>query len=293
VLGIGVRSVLAAVLLCAAALKLRRPRAAQAALATFGLRGARVRWTGWGMLVAIEVALAVGVAIGSALAAYGAAGVLVAFGLAIAVALARGRSGAPCGCFGADSRVSGLAIGRNVVLAACFAAAPSLPHGLSAEGWLALGLVVALAGLAALTVAVLALARELGALRLQLGPQSALEIPHEGPELGSRTRLISRFERRANAQLALAVFTSDGCRLCRALEPALAVVARDPRVALSVFDEERDADAWNALDVPGSPFAVALGLDGTVLAKGTFNNFAQLESVLATAERRERDALSA
>ena len=39
-------------------------------------------------------------------------------------------------------------------------------------------------------------------------------------------------------------------------------------------------------DVPGSPFAVAIGGDGTVLAKGTFNTGAQLESVLATAERR-------
>jgi len=42
-----------------------------------------------------------------------------------------------------------------------------------------------------------------------------------------------------------------------------------------------------AADVPGSPFAVALGADGTVLAKGTFNTGAQLESVLAAAERRQ------
>ena len=48
----------------------------------------------------------------------------------------------------------------------------------------------------------------------------------------------------------------------------------------------RDADAWAAADVPGSPFAVALDADGTVLAKGTFNTGAQLESVLAAAERR-------
>ena len=38
--------------------------------------------------------------------------------------------------------------------------------------------------------------------------------------------------------------------------------------------------------IPGSPYAVAMALDGTVLAKGTFNDLAQLESVLATAERR-------
>ena len=37
------------------------------------------------------------------------------------------------------------------------------------------------------------------------------------------------------------------------------------------FDEVRDADAWAAAGIPGSPFAVALDEHGTVLAKGTFN----------------------
>ena len=64
-------------------------------------------------------------------------------------------------------------------------------------------------------------------------------------------------------------------------------------MALRVFDEHRDAEAWEALSVPGSPYAVALGLDGTVLAKGTFNSLGQLESVLAAAERREAEAVGA
>ena len=42
-------------------------------------------------------------------------------------------------------------------------------------------------------------------------------------------------------------------------------------MVLRTFDEVEDADAWSAADVPGSPFAVALDADGTVLAKGTFN----------------------
>jgi hypothetical protein len=74
--------------------------------------------------------------------------------------------------------------------------------------------------------------------------------------------------------------------MCRALAPAVASFGRDPRVVLRDFDEARDADAWAVADVPGSPFAVALDADGTVLAKGTFNTGAQLESVLAAAERR-------
>ena len=43
---------------------------------------------------------------------------------------------------------------------------------------------------------------------------------------------------------------------------------------------------WSELEIPGSPFAVALDREGTVLAKGTFNNLVQLESVLGAAERR-------
>ena len=66
--------------------------------------------------------------------------------------------------------------------------------------------------------------------------------------------------------------------MCRALAPAVAALGSDPRVALREFDEVRDAEAWAVADVPGSPFAVALDPDGTVLAKGTFNTRAQLES---------------
>ena len=120
-------------------------------------------------------------------------------------------------------------------------------------------------------------------LRLRLGPAAALEIPEEGPELGARVDLIDRFERRAESELALAVFTSEGCHVCRGLEPAIATLAGDPAVAVQTFDEVAEAEVWSELGIPGSPFAIALDPDGAVLAKGTFNNLAQLESVLATA----------
>jgi hypothetical protein len=175
-----------------------------------------------------------------------------------------------------------------VALAVGFAVLPLLPRAEpTTDQWLAIGLGAALLGLAGLTVVVLSLAREVGVLRLSLAPQGALEIPSEGPELGGRTALAAALgdalEKRG---LGLAVFTSEGCSLCRTLAPAVAALSRDPRVALRTFDEFEDADAWAAADVPGSPYAVAIGTDGTVLAKGTFNSAAQLESVLATAERR-------
>jgi hypothetical protein len=245
----------------------------------------------WGALVAVEAALAVGVGAGIDAAAYAAAGLLAVFCAAQAVALATGRGGAPCACFGARGRVSRASLARTALLASALAVLPLLPRSEpSTEAWLALGLGLALAGLAALAVVVLSLAREVGMLRLAADPRGALEVAHEGPEVGARTALADRFELTPGG-IGLAVFSSEGCGLCRALEPAVEAFGRDPRVILRRFDEVRDADAWAVADVPGSPFAVALDADGTVLAKGTFNTGAQLESVLAAAEQRIRGKL--
>jgi hypothetical protein len=285
---------LALVLLGSAGLKLAGGPSTRAALATYGIRGEP--WTGvaWAALVAVEAGLALGVAAGSEPAAWAAAGLFALFAAAQATALMHGRAGAPCACFGARGRVSHTSVGRAALLASAFAVLPLLPReDLTADEWLAIGLGAALLGVVALGVVVLALAREVGALRLALGPQSALEIPHEGPEVGGRTALVERFGAElADGRLGLAVFTSEGCHVCGALEPAVEALGRDAHVALRRFDEAADADAWALADVPGSPFAVALDARGTVLAKGTFNTGAQLESVLATAERR-RGALRA
>ena len=144
-----------------------------------------------------------------------------------------------------------------------------------------------LVAIAALAVVVLALAREIGMLRLAVPQSGALEISHEGPEVGAISPLAEAFEDElARNRIGLAVFTSEGCGLCKALAPTVTAFGAHPSVVLRTFDEVEHAGAWAAADVPGSPFAVALDADGTVLAKGTFNSGAQLESVLATAERR-------
>jgi hypothetical protein len=281
------RLALAAVLAFAAMSKLASPRSSQAALATFGVPGGRARWAAWAVVVAAELGLAAGVAAGLDAAAWAAAALLMLFAVALASALARGGAGAPCACFGGRSRVGAAGVARNLVLAAGFAALPWLPSvSLDTEGWLLVGLGVALAGVAALAVAVLALAREIGLLRLQLAPQAALEIPTEGPPVGEWSPLAERFEVPTRARLAVAVFSSPGCRLCRSLEPAVQWLRRDPLLAVEVFDEARDAELWRELDVPGSPFAVVLDPDGVVRSKGTFNSLGQLQGLLAAAERR-------
>jgi hypothetical protein len=288
-----VRCLAAAVLIGSAALKVARPRQSREALSALAPPVPGGPAAAWALVVAVELALGVGVAAGSETASY-AAGVLMACFAAVLVSeILRGHAGRPCGCFGSHGKIGWPAVARNAVLGALFLALPSLgvPR-LAATGWLAVGLAAAVAGLVGLGIAVLALAREVGALRLAIAPQGALEIPDEGPELGSRADLTAEFSPGAHARTMLAVFSSDGCPVCRALEPAIDFAGRDPLVALRVFDEHADQEVWRKLDVPGSPYAVALDLDGTVLAKGTFNTLGQLESVLATAVGR-RDAVHA
>ncbi len=283
VLRVGLGIVLAG----AALAKLARPRETIAALSSFGFEGGPMRPLAWAALIAIELSLAVAVALGSDAAAYGAAALMLVFAALTVGAILRGRAGSPCACFGPSSRVSWLGVLRSLGLAAGFALLPLLDSiELGTEGWLGVGIAVALLVCAALTVAVLALAREVGMLRLQLGTQGALEITGEGPEIGSQAADLADRIGRNGADLGLAVFTSPGCHICQVLDPAIDSVARDPRVAVARFDEAAEAELWRRLGIPGSPFALALDREGTVLAKGTFNNLAQLESVLATAERR-------
>jgi Methylamine utilisation protein MauE len=288
------RVVLAGVLAVAALSKLASPSASRSAMASFGFAEGPIRGLAWGALIVLELGLAAGVALGSDEAAYGAAALMLLLAAVIAGALARGRAGAPCACFGSRSRVSRLGVARNLALAAAFAAVPSVSSvELSTDQALGVGLGLALFACAGLTVAVLALAREVGMLRLRLGATGALEVAGEGPDLGAPApELLGRIPL-AGARVGLAVFTSEGCHLCKSLEPAIESLAREPEIAVVVVDEVADSALWRALGIPGSPFAVALDGGGTVLAKGTFNNLAQLESVLATAEQRRAHGIEA
>jgi hypothetical protein len=279
------------VLAGAALAKLASPRASIAAMASFGFEGGSLRPIAWAGLIAVELGLAVAVALGSDPAAWLAAGLMLLFAALTAGAVMRGQAGAPCACFGPRSKVSWLGVARNLALAAGFALIPLVGSiDLSTDAWLGIAAGIALLACAALAVAVMALAREVGMLRLQLGTQGALEIAGEGPDVGSRAEaLASRLavtDANGAESYGLAVFSSEGCHLCQTLSPAIENVANDPRVTVAVFDEAADAALWRDLGVPGSPFAIATDARGTVLAKGTFNNLAQLESVLATAARR-------
>ena len=295
-LEVAARLILGGILAGASLAKLASPASSRAALATFGIDDRRAQAVAFPALICAELGLAAGVIAGFEAAAVLAAALMALFAATMIAAILRGRAGAPCACFGARSTVGWPGVARNAVLAAAFAALPLLPESeLSTDDWLALGLGVALVACAGLAVAVLALAREIGMLRLRLGPEGALEIAEEGPPLGTVVDLAHRFRFEPETRLALAVFVSESCHVCRALEPAIAALARDPLVAVATFEESAEAGVWERLEIPGSPFAIALAPDGVMLAKGTFNNLAQLETVLGAAERRqaERDVAGA
>ena len=120
------RVVLGIVLAGAALAKLASPRASIAALASFGFGDGALRPIAWAALIAVELALAVAVALGSDAAAYAAAALMALFAALTVGALLRGRAGAPCACFGPRSTVSWLGVLRNLVLAAGFALIPSI-----------------------------------------------------------------------------------------------------------------------------------------------------------------------
>lgn len=282
---------LALILGVSAGSKAWRADQAAEALATYGISRTSFQLsTVWG-LVSAEFGLAAALVAGVPGAAEAVASLFLAFAALTSAALLAGRSGQPCACFGSASRLGWTSPIRALALAALegTVALGWLPRAPSDyDRWLTLGLAVSVAAVAALGLSVLALAREVGVLRLRMSTQGALEIDDEGPAVGIAQTWAAAVPATPRALMKLAIFTSDGCSLCRRVEPAVAHVAADPLLSVRIFDELADAPVWAQATVPGSPYAVALDLDGVALAKGTFNSLAQLESVLATARVRER-----
>jgi len=284
------QTMLALVLLAAAGLKLRDRERSADALATYGLAPAQLRMVALALIVAAELAVAGVLIAGLDWAPAAACALFAAFALAATAALAAGRAGRPCACFGSRSRLRpATAVEALVWAGLAFAVARGWLGGspTSYERWLTVAVTASLAAVVALAAVVLALAREVGVLRLSLAGHGALEIAEEGPRVGERQPWAGELAVRPGTLLALAIFSSEGCPMCRRLEPAVSYLAADPLLSVRVFDEVADAGTWSAAAVPGSPYAVALDAAGVALAKGTFNSLVQLESIVATARTRE------
>jgi hypothetical protein len=73
--------------------------------------------------------------------------------------------------------------------------------------------------------------------------------------------------------------------------PGLRALGRDHSLSVvhAKEDDDRGRELHRAFDVPGTPYAVYVGGDGAVRAKGTVNTLEQLESVVVTGRARERE----
>ncbi|MEX2275089.1 MAG: hypothetical protein WEA10_05955 [Actinomycetota bacterium] len=142
-----------------------------------------------------------------------------------------------------------------------------------------------------LAVVVVALARQVGTLHLRLGPLGALEVDDEGPPLGEPLDVHHATDPHGQPVTfggpadrgRLALFTSPTCGICRQVAPGVPAVATAGGLEPLLLS---DPGAEQALDVPGTPYAVVLDRLGVVRAKGTVNNLEQLEGLVDTAARR-------
>jgi methylamine dehydrogenase accessory protein MauD len=178
------------------------------------------------------------------------------------------------------------------------------------EGWWAASYAALWLLVVVLCLVVVALARQIGALHLRLGPRGALEVDAEGPPLGQAMASIEVTDLQGRsvtiggaADPRLLLFVSPGCGICEQVLPALDPIGRHSDLApLVVTDADpgeaaravqgtkaptvSSLDVARAYDIPGTPYVVILDENGVVTAKGTVNNLEQLEGLVTTAEHR-------
>jgi methylamine dehydrogenase accessory protein MauD len=180
------------------------------------------------------------------------------------------------------------------------------------SGWWAASYVVLWLVVIALSVVVVALARQIGTLHLRLGPRGALEMDDEGPALGDAPESfdLTTIDGRSVSvggpgEAQLLMFVSPGCMVCEQVLPSINVLARSgsltPYVLTDVdgFETERAfapkhlpapvasaPEVARSYGVPGTPYILVLDRNGIVRAKGTVNNLEQIEGLVDTARRR-------
>lgn len=166
----------------------------------------------------------------------------------------------------------------------------------------------------ALLMAVLALARQVGILYERIAPMGALMLDH-GPKVGDLAPVFNLESLdgsnlpvglAGNMKSQLLFFLSPTCPVCKKLLPVLksiksveakwldVVLASDGdipehlefhrKAGLTDFPYVLSADLGMAFKVGKLPYAVLIGEDGRVRAKGLINSREQLESLFSAKE---------
>jgi methylamine dehydrogenase accessory protein MauD len=164
----------------------------------------------------------------------------------------------------------------------------------------------------ALTLVVLALARQVGILHERVAPAGALQ-PTGGPKIGELTEAMSIADIQGRAvtvggpsaagRNTLVMFISPTCPVCKSLVPTAKSLARSEQNRLDlVFASDGDKLEQHqayandlrlekypyvlseklgmSFEVSKLPFAVLIGSDGTLQSKGLVNTREHLESLI-------------
>lgn len=129
-----------------------------------------------------------------------------------------------------------------------------------------------------LSVAVVALLRQVGVLHARLRPLGA-HAAGEGPPSGAPAPRSDRLDYAA-APITLVAFTSARCEVCRSLVPSLPYLERDyaDDVRVVVLDHgPATAELFAAFNVHSTPYFVTVGRDGVVRGGGVANSLEQVE----------------
>lgn len=164
-----------------------------------------------------------------------------------------------------------------------------------------------------LLVVVAAMVRQIGLISRRVAPVGA-RMSIEGPAIGAEAPMFDTLALDGNRvtlgterrKQTLLVFVTPGCSTCSGLMPAVHSIARSERrhlevVLLSLTADEAlnreyvrqheladlpyvtSQDVVEQYQVSGPPYAVLVGEDGLVKAKGLVNHFEHLDSLLTAA----------
>ncbi len=239
----------------------------------------------------VEITVAVWLASGRATTGAGiAAATVMALFMAVMIrARIQGRRSASCGCFG-GTRQSGtvfLAIRSAVIGATGVVLATGIggsvdprPETLQSATLAILGVLVI-----GLSLAVVALYRQVGVLSMRIAPQSALELIEEGPDVGEVAPMLVDLTRMGPEMVA---FVSLNCRVCINVLPGLRAIDRDG-IPVRWIREDDEPEVFDEWGVPGTPYVVYL-VDGVVRSKGLVNTLEQIQWVIDAGVERDAHA---
>ena len=137
-----------------------------------------------------------------------------------------------------------------------------------------------------LSVAVVALLRQIGVLHARLHPLG-VHFAGEGPELDSVAPPLIEAPY-GEQELTLVAFTAPTCEVCAVLRPSLDALRRTYReVRVHVLDlDDRTRPTFNAFNVRSTPYLVAVDRGGVVRGRGVANSLEQVEELLDEARHR-------